>query len=160
MKKRLGFVSNSSSSSFVCCVTGAEASGWDMGLEDACMYQCVNGHVFCEKFVEERLKDITKEQVLEGYKQNLLNKSWMSEEKVKEYYNQAIKDFEECNWEDNKEEILDEYEWRYELPQEFCPVCNCEVFSEADGYNYLLEKYNLTNDKVLEMMRADRKLTK
>lgn len=48
MKIRNGFVSNSSSSSFVCDVCGRDASGWDLGLEEAYMCQCVNGHTFCD----------------------------------------------------------------------------------------------------------------
>ena len=47
-KIRTSFVTNSSSSSFVCVICGEEASGWDMGLRDAGMYECENGHVFCD----------------------------------------------------------------------------------------------------------------
>ena len=47
MKIRKGFVSNSSSSSFVCDVCAEAESGWDIGLEDADMFQCENGHTFC-----------------------------------------------------------------------------------------------------------------
>ncbi len=48
MKIRTGFVSNSSSSSFVCDVCGEEISGMDICLSEAEMYQCENGHTFCE----------------------------------------------------------------------------------------------------------------
>lgn len=54
MKIRNGFVSNSSSSSFVCMVSGEVEGGWDMSLEDAGMYQCVNGHTFCERFILDK----------------------------------------------------------------------------------------------------------
>ena len=43
MKIRNGFVSNSSSSSFICEVCGQDASGYDMSLSDAEMYECING---------------------------------------------------------------------------------------------------------------------
>jgi len=46
-------VSNSSSSSFICDICGAEASGWDMSLSEAYMVECVNGHVFCEDHVDK-----------------------------------------------------------------------------------------------------------
>ena len=49
MKIRKGFVSNSSSSSFVCDVCGEEVSGMDMSLSEAEMYECENGHTFCKK---------------------------------------------------------------------------------------------------------------
>lgn len=48
MKIRNGFVSNSSSSSFVCDVCGNEQSGMDMCLSDANMCNCENDHTFCE----------------------------------------------------------------------------------------------------------------
>ena len=51
MKIRNGFVSNSSSSSFICDVTGRVESGWDITLEEAEMYQCKNGHTFLESYV-------------------------------------------------------------------------------------------------------------
>ena len=47
-KYRLDFVTNSSSSSFVCCVCGGDESGWDLSLYEAEMYECTNGHVFHE----------------------------------------------------------------------------------------------------------------
>ena len=58
MKIRKGFISNSSSTSFVCDVCGEDVSGMDMGLEDAGMYQCENDHTFCREHVldEEALE--------------------------------------------------------------------------------------------------------
>ena len=53
MKIRLGFVSNSSSSSFVCDVCGREDSGYDLGLEEAGMKECENGHTFCDDHQEK-----------------------------------------------------------------------------------------------------------
>jgi hypothetical protein len=48
MKIRKGFVSNSSSSSFICEVCGEIEGGWDASLSDVGMFECENGHVFCE----------------------------------------------------------------------------------------------------------------
>lgn len=48
MKIRKGFVSNSSSSSFICDVCGETAEGWDLCLSEAEMCECENGHIFCE----------------------------------------------------------------------------------------------------------------
>jgi hypothetical protein len=48
MKIRNGFVSNSSTSSFLCCVCGSIEAGMDIGINDAGMYECVKGHVFCQ----------------------------------------------------------------------------------------------------------------
>ena len=48
MKIRNGFVSNSSSSSFICDSCGFEACGMDMSLSDAEMTECTNGHTICD----------------------------------------------------------------------------------------------------------------
>jgi hypothetical protein len=47
MKKRMGFVTNSSSSSFVCVICGNVESGYDASLSDCNMVQCKCGSVFC-----------------------------------------------------------------------------------------------------------------
>ena len=57
MKYKRYFVSNSSSSSFVCDLCGATASGWDASLEDCGFVQCVNGHIMCESEVPEDVVD-------------------------------------------------------------------------------------------------------
>lgn len=57
MKVRHGFVSNSSSSSFICNVCGSECSGMDMGLQDAEMYECENGHTFCYDHIVKDLPE-------------------------------------------------------------------------------------------------------
>lgn len=49
MKVRKFFVSNSSSSSWVCDVCGREEIGMDLSLGDIGMVDCVNGHTFCEE---------------------------------------------------------------------------------------------------------------
>ena len=47
MKFRKDFVTNSSSSSYVCEICGRTESGYDLGLSECEMFECVNGHIFC-----------------------------------------------------------------------------------------------------------------
>ena len=56
MKIRKGFVSNSSSSSFVCDICGRTEAGWDMSIDDAGMVECVHEHVFCEDHIVDKEK--------------------------------------------------------------------------------------------------------
>lgn len=50
MKIRNGFVSNSSSSSFICDVCGYESGGYgDASLADVDMCVCENDHLFCSQ---------------------------------------------------------------------------------------------------------------
>jgi len=55
MKIRNGFVSNSSSSSFVCDVCGAVESGWDACLSDFDMDRCENDHIFCNGHITDAI---------------------------------------------------------------------------------------------------------
>ena len=52
MKHRKGFVSNSSSSSFICDHCGQEYSGWDACLDEAEMIKCENGHTICQGHID------------------------------------------------------------------------------------------------------------
>lgn len=47
MKIRNGFVSNSSSTSFVCEICSLAHETWDSNLSDIGMCECTNGHVIC-----------------------------------------------------------------------------------------------------------------
>lgn len=57
MKVRRGFVSNSSSSSFICDITGEEVQGMDLSLDNAGMYGCEDGHYFLEEFLIGELSE-------------------------------------------------------------------------------------------------------
>lgn len=52
MKIRMGFVSNSSSSSFICEVSGEMYSGYDANLENFDLVSCQNGHIFGSQYIK------------------------------------------------------------------------------------------------------------
>ena len=53
MKTRSQFVSNSSSSSFICEICNHTESGWDASVEDIGFVRCENDHTFCEEHLLE-----------------------------------------------------------------------------------------------------------
>lgn len=57
MKIRQGFVSNSSSSSFVCSCCNGSYAGYDGQYEDTLRYSCVNDHDLCSDCVREDVED-------------------------------------------------------------------------------------------------------
>lgn len=126
-KVRSGFVSNSSSSSFICLVCGEEASGWDLSLSDAEMVECKNGHVFCGSHLLEK-------------------------EKEKSTTN-AIDDDEDLEENDEDEDYDDDDE--YEVEIERCPICQFRALATEDGFAYLLQKANLTNKQCLAQIKQE-----
>lgn len=59
MKKRIGFVSNSSSSSFICDVTGEKYEGYDLSPCDEDLYECEEGHIFP---MDMKVRELTDEE--------------------------------------------------------------------------------------------------
>ena len=132
MKYRLGFVTNSSSSSFICNICGYEVSGWDMTLWEAEMVECVNGHRFCE---EEMIEKTAEEWV--KFLENELN-----------CYPSNPTDI----WE-MKMEYLREYEERYSVHEDFCPICQMQVLSDIDFMNYMSKKLNMDSRDALKEIK-------
>lgn len=146
MKFRKDFVTNSSSSSYVCEICGRTESGWDMGLSECEMVACVNGHVFC---CDEALEMPSKEEMIKTILENEYN--------IKTNYNyfsgkrsETIYSEEQLLEMDNSELFYDFYnqEGYYEVPESMCPICQFIEYSEYDLSAYLLKEYGVSRDEV------------
>jgi len=58
---RTGFVSNSSSSSFICSICGGEEAGFEVGPSDFDMVRCENEHLFHEFCLSSDSKNLINE---------------------------------------------------------------------------------------------------
>lgn len=131
MKYRKDFVTNSSSSSYVCECCGATESGWDIGLSEAGMFYCTNGHTLCD----EELANIGKEKLIQ---------------KLVSEFNFADKDIANCSEGELVETLLEQGDVRWgKLGEDFCPICQFSVYSEDDMAKYLEKKYGVSRDEVL-----------
>ena len=145
MKIRTGFVSNSSSSSFVCDVCAYSEAGWD-GQYDIQVVRCQNGHEMCEEHVD------IPEKITEENKQELFNY-------IKEYC-----PTEKCP---KIDESLDELQswwaktrrWLFSegIDAKDCPICNLSVVKDGEIVKHLLEKYDLSRKSVEEEIRKGAK---
>lgn len=145
MKFRKDFVTNSSSSSYVCEICGRTESGWDMGLSDCDMVECVNGHVFC---CDEALEMPSKEEMIKTILENEYN--------IKTNYNYFSRDRSETVYSeeqllemDDDDLFYDFYnpEGHYEVPECVCPICQFIEYSEYDLSAYLLKEYKIPRDE-------------
>jgi hypothetical protein len=125
MKKRLAFVANSSSSSFICDFCGTEACGMDYSLYDADMYQCVNGHTICE----DHLIDAEYDEILA---------LWAEANGIP--------------WEEVEDH---DDESRYELPSKFCPLCNFVRVTDSDLLKYALLRLGYSREELVEVLKIE-----
>ena len=129
MKIRTGFVSNSSSSSFTCEVSGNTESGWDLCLRDCDMMECINGHTYHTEYMVKELKDSDRPFVKEvltgdydyGVPQEMINR--IDDINDKEILNELLE--------------FDYPEGNYEVPEFLCPICMFKVISNTDLIQYL-----------------------
>lgn len=132
-KFRKDFVTNSSSSSFICEVCGREESGWDMCLSEAGMFECENGHTFCEDEVTipVNYKDFLQE-VIED------NEELLKLDEIDEY---------------ELEDLAMDYDFRDETPIEYCPICSFQICKDNDIVKYLMKINNITKNEILEEIK-------
>ena len=144
MKIREGFVSNSSSSSFTCCISGRNISGYDMCMSEAEMVECEKGHMMYEDYMYDYLKKIVKE----GIK---VVRSLFDEDTVKDF-NDIIngRGQDELTDDEIYDAIMQVRNMRCEFPSGFCPVCQLENVIEEYILRYLLKRMGRTKSNLSE----------
>jgi len=157
MKIRTGFVSNSSSSSFVCELCGRKETGMDLCLSEAEMFECINGHTICvEEMIEEYdLNNVDKETKISL----MLDFLTYDEEKYEKIKSGKFdnKEFEKI-WDYVKENI--EGETDYNVPEKYCPICQMIDFSSLDLSLYLQKKTGYTKEQAFAKVKESNKRRK
>ena len=152
MKIRKGFVSNSSSSSFVCDVCGNVESGYDASASEVGFANCENGHEFCEDHIVRNLSD----DQIRGLIKRIIESG------------DAGEDFSEMSEAEQFEEIrgvlenkymntssFEEYGFDYELPAECCPICSMQHIPDSEVLTYILKSHEFTRQNMMEKIRRD-----
>ncbi len=150
MKIRNGFVSNSSSSSFICDVCNEEFSGMDLSLTDCDCSECVGGHTFCNDHAERDLspESFNKEDFIK----------YFLDEKDEDY--EMVKNFNDDEFEEWFEEGEWEWELPYQIPSEFCPICSMKEFTNEMLVDYIAKITKFTKADMFKIIKEKNKRRK
>jgi hypothetical protein len=138
MKQRNGFVSNSSSSSFVCDICGEVYEGWDASPHDD-SYDCSvcpNEHIMCNEHIVGEIKS------------PMMNGCDHEFDRTKAEF------CSECG-----EPAAIENE-DYTLSSDNCPICQFEDYSESEMAKYLEKTRGITRVEVFEKVKSINKRRK
>ena len=147
MKIRLGFVSNSSSSSYTCDVCNYTESGMDLGLSEAGMMSCQYGHEFCESHALEW------DMSWEDKKAHFLSLWSVEKDAYRKHLVESIDSEEKCLLIMDKLDLAVDFD-NYDVPQEMCPLCTFGEVYERDALAYMLKVSGRTEKDLLTELRG------
>lgn len=140
MKYRKDFVTNSSSSSYICEVCGREESGFDLSLEEAEMVECTNGHIICDEDLLDIPRDFMIRELVAYYEKDL--DEYRSKEELYGMSNDGLR------------ELFFGMDYgRSGIAEDFCPICQFIEYSNHDLARYLEKEYKVSRDEVFAQVK-------
>jgi hypothetical protein len=139
MKTKLAHVTNSSSTSYICAVSGEVVSGWDLVESDAGFLHCLAGHEF-----------------LEGYRLDL-------EIGDEEYVDEVATYFERQPYDYAQRYAKEIRAGGYDVARNYaegsistkqCPICTMEHIRDENLLAFVLYAYGIDREDAENAMRA------
>lgn len=165
MKIRSGFVSNSSSSSFLCSVCGQIESSMDASPDDFGMKTCVNDHCFHEGcFKQSGRGYVSERQRYLNMLKSLIAKTQIS---IKKRHNEYLlrqldsytkyADILESGTEDDyydAEDYLHDIRSDNGVSDDECPICSFAAFDPAVMLKYICKSRGISQEDVEKEIRG------
>jgi hypothetical protein len=156
-KYKLDFVTNSSSTSYICEISGERESGMDADAEDLGFYLCSNGHEYLEKYRLDHKKYLMKEKVLEWIEKRIKSDPCDGDRKkeLTKWKDEIAKEgLNECL----AKEISESRQFNCEtgghlISSSLCPICQMEYIRDKDMLKFFL-KLNGKREDVVKLMKA------
>lgn len=144
MKTRQGFVSNSSTTTFICQVCNEEVGGMDLCIDDAGMFRCANDHTMCLSHAlgGEYLS-------LQNKRDYVISYSSSSDENKEKAETLNDEDFEEFFDSDSGFS----YDIIYNYLPSLCPICQFQEADTDDIMKYLLLTCEKTKEQILNELK-------
>lgn len=146
MKIRLGFVSNSSSSSYVCDVTGEAFEVNDECFKDAGLVQCVNGHVFKEEFMVPWEPEYPDKETMLAKLDEVIDSKKDCAALRKLNLKQLQTEY--------ADKLLRLHEDSYEVHQNQCPICTMAHIKDSELVAFLLREQKVTRKQIVEEIKV------
>jgi hypothetical protein len=145
MKTRNGFVSNSSSSSFVCDVSGNIFTSGDY-TDHSFRCDCCNSHFLGQYLHKPDISTLTKEQIIEelGYDESGMVAEYSESqtvEELREIFTQYVADISV----DNEAEFC--------IGSVLCPICNMVHIDANDLLAFVLKRIGISKKDLEQQAR-------
>lgn len=155
----------------MCDICGGAETGYDEGLSDFDMVECVNGHCFhtdcgdvsmhfsieemIDLIVEGHEKDIAiNKRGLETYtKENNTDRIETYTKYVSDAEKRLAKFLKSDHNEGDLESDIEDMEIRYYYPASICPICNLSYITDTSAVKFMYKKYDVTQEEIKEEMK-------
>jgi hypothetical protein len=168
MKLRQGFVSNSSSSSFICDVCGKVVSGFDLSFSDVDMISFSCEHTICNCHIklpsDRQCLIMTLEELIVDMKNDIEKSDEKNKPRLQKDLDEYCQELEKVMADTNREldytELLYKCEFEYMAPQSLCPICSFKIIQEESLVDYLLKTTDVTKAQVFAEIKKTNKRRK